>query len=87
MNVVLNPPPGDPFTVVIELDGRALTREEAGADIVYDEAGRSIIVVTEPRAYAIVELPEWGDHELKLRSNSDKFAIFALTFGNYLEGA
>ena len=87
VNVVLNPPPGDPFTVVVELDGRALTREEAGADIVYDEAGRSVIVVTEPRAYAIVELPEWGDHELKLRSNSDKFAIFALTFGNYLEGA
>ncbi len=87
VNVVLNPPPGEPFTVVIELDGRALNREEAGADITYDEAGRSIIVVTEPRAYAIVELPEWGDHELKLRSNSDHFAIFALTFGNYLEGA
>ncbi len=87
VNVVLSPPPGAPFTVVIELDGRALTREEAGADITYDEAGRSIIVVSEPRAYAIVELPEWGDHELKLRSNSDQFAIFALTFGNYLEGA
>ncbi len=87
VNVVLNPPPGDPFTVVVELDGRALRAEEAGADIVYDEAGRSIIVVTEPRAYAIVELPEWGDHELKLRSNSQNFAIFALTFGNYLEGA
>ena len=87
VNVVLNPPPGDPFTVVIELDGRALSREEAGADITYDEAGRSIIVVTEPRVYAIVELSEWGDHELKLRSNSDHFAIFALTFGNYLEGA
>ena len=87
VNVVLNPPPGASFTVVVELDGRALTHEEAGADIVYDEAGRSIIVVTEPRAYAIVELPEWGDHELKLRSNSDQFAIFALTFGNYLEGA
>ena len=73
--------------MVIELDGRALSREEAGADITYDEAGRSIIVVTEPRVYAIVELSEWGDHELKLRSNSDHFAIFALTFGNYLEGA
>ena len=87
VNVVLNPPPGEPFVVVIELDGRALARGEAGADVEWDGEGRSIIVVSEPRAYAIVELPEWGDHELKLRSNSSHFAIFALTFGNYLEGA
>ena len=87
VNVVLNPPPGDPFVVVLEIDGRALTREEAGADVTWDEQGRSVIVVDEPRAYAIVELPAWGDHELKLRANSADFAMFAFTFGNYLEGA
>ena len=87
VNVVLSPPPGDPFVVVLEIDGRALRREEAGADVVWDERGRSVIVVDEPRAYAIVELPEWGDHELKLRVNSADFAMFAFTFGNYLEGA
>ena len=87
VNVVLNPPPGDPFVVVLEIDGRALTREEAGADVEWDGQGRSVIVVDEPRAYAIVELPAWGDHELKLRANSADFAMFAFTFGNYLEGA
>ena len=48
---------------------------------------RSFIRVSEPRHYAIVELPEFGQHDLKLASNSDNFAIFALTFGSYLEGA
>ena len=87
VNVVLNPPPGEPFEVVIELDGRPLLPEEAGADVVFDDEGRSIIVVDEPRLFALVELPVWSEHELKLRSNSDAFAIFAFTFGNYLEGA
>ena len=87
VNVVLNPPPGDPFTVVIELDGRALAPGEAGTDVTFDNEGRSVIVVDSARVYAIVELPEWGDHALKLRSNSASFAVFAFTFGNYLEGA
>ena len=87
VNVVLSPPRDDPFEVVIELDGRPLRPEEAGADVVFDDAGRSVIRVDEPRNYAIVELPEWGEHDLKLLSNSDNFAIFAFTFGSYLEGA
>jgi thiol-disulfide isomerase/thioredoxin len=87
VNVVLNPPPGEPFTVVIELDGRPLAPEEAGADISWDEEGQSVIVVDSARVYAIVELPEWSDHDLRLRSNSASFAVFAFTFGNYLEGA
>ncbi len=87
VNVVLNPPRDEPFEVYIEIDGRPLRPEEAGADVVFDAEGRSLIRVDEPRHYAIVELQEWGEHELKLASNSDNFAIFALTFGNYLEGA
>ncbi len=87
VNVVLSPPRDEPFEVVIEIDGRPLRPEEAGADVVFDADGRSVILVDEPRHYAIVELPEWGQHELKLASNSDNFAIFALTFGSYLEGA
>ena len=87
VNVVLQPPRAEPFEVVIEIDGRPLLPDEAGKDVVFDDDGRSIIVVDEARVYAIVELPAWSDHELKLRSNSDNFAIFAFTFGNYLEGA
>ena len=58
----------------------------AGADVVFDAAGNSLIRVSEPRHYAIIELSEFGQHDLQLASNSDKFGIFALTFGSYLEG-
>ena len=87
VNVVLSPPRDEPFEVVVELDGRPLLPAEAGADIVFDDEGRSLLRVDEARHYAIVELPEWGEHDLKLSSNSDNFAIFAFTFGIYLEGA
>ncbi len=87
VNVVLDPPAGEPFDVYVEIDGRPLTAEEAGEDIRFDDQQRSFIRVNEPRHYALVELPTFGQHELKLASNSDNFAIFAFTFGSYLEGA
>ena len=87
-NVVINPVrPGEPFDVVIEIDGRPLNAEEAGADIEYDDTGRSILRVTGPRLYRIVEQPEWSVRDLKLASTSDNFAVFAFTFGIYHEGA
>ena len=87
VNVVISPPEPEPFDVYIEIDGRWLEPEEAGPDIEFDDEGRSFIRVSEPRHYEIVQLPTFGQHELKLASNSDNFAIFALTFGRYLEGA
>lgn len=75
------------YEVVVELDGRPLDADEAGADIRFDDDGRSVLTVDEPRMYAVVELPELGDRELKLFSNSEHFGMFAVTFGAYLEGA
>ena len=86
VNVVLEPPPGQSYEVYIQLDGRPLNANEAGTDVVFDAAGNSLIRVSEPRHYAIVELPEFGEHDLQLASNSDQFGIFALTFGSYTEG-
>jgi thiol-disulfide isomerase/thioredoxin len=89
VNVVMHPGDGEAgaYDVVVELDGRPLVEEEAGADIHFDAQGRSIITVDEPRMYAVIELPELGDRELKLLSDSEHFGMFAVTFGAYLEGA
>jgi hypothetical protein len=67
--------------VFVEIDGRPLKPEEAGMDIMFDDEGRSYFRVTEPRLYAFLETPEFGEHIVKLTSNSDDFAIFAFTFG------
>ena len=59
------------------------TTDQFGDDIKHDVAGRSYFDVTEGKMYRILEVPEFGQHNLKLSSNSDNFAIFAFTFGIY----
>ena len=87
VNVVLNIPPGEPpYRVYVEVDGEPVRPEWAGDDVWFDEAGNGFVTVTEDDLYRLVKLPEWTRHELKLRSNSDKFAVFAFTFGSYLGG-
>ena len=65
--------------------GARCARDEAGADVTFDEEGRSVVHVEEPRMYRVVDLPQWGEHELRVRSDSDNLAIFAVTFGSYAE--
>ncbi len=77
---------GEPFNVYVELDGRWLQPDEAGSHIQWDDEGRSYIRVTENDLYRLVFLSEWSEYELKLRSNSDQFRIFAFTFGSYVGG-
>ena len=85
VNAVIAPEGGPPFDVQVTIDGRPLTAEEAGADLIL-EGGRSFFIVDEARLFEVVALPEFGGHELKLSANSPDFAFFAFTFGAYAEG-
>lgn len=86
VNAVINAEGATSFDMKITLDGMPLTEESKGADVVFDDEGNSFIVVDEPRMYRIVELPEFGGHELKLSSNAISFALHAFTFGAYDRG-
>lgn len=85
VHIVLRPQRAEPFDAIVELDGRPLRPDEAGIDVTFDEEGRSVVRVEEPRMYRVVDLPQWGEHELRVRSDSDNLAIFAVTFGSYAE--
>ena len=85
VNAVIAQDGVDPFDVQVTIDGRPLSPEEAGADLVISN-GRSFFTVTVDRMYELVALPEFSIHELKLSSNSPDFAFFAFTFGAYTEG-
>lgn len=88
VNAVMRPgASGGPYEVVVEIDGRPLRPEEAGTDVAFDAQGRSVVRVAEPRMYSLVILPALGEHELKMRSNSAEFAMYAMTFGVYTAGA
>ena len=84
--VVINPVYPDPFEVIVKIDGRPLSSDQAGSDITWDRQGRSVLKVDGGREYVVVELDEFGVHELKLISDSANFAIYALTFGINLKG-
>jgi len=86
VNVVLNYKGDTPFRVVATLGGQPIPEESRGADIQYDEDGKSFFRVDSPRMYRVVELPEYDGLELRLSSNSDQFSIFAFTFGSYAKG-
>ncbi len=85
-NVVIDPRGPESFDVFVELDGRWVTEDEAGEDILFDSEGRSFMRVDEARMYKIIELPQFGQRVLKLSSNSMNFAVFAFTFGIYTDG-
>ena len=84
VNVVLSEGE-EPYDVRITIDGRPLMENEAGSDIMFDDEGNSFLRVASSDMFNIVQLPEYGGHELQLSSNSDEMAVFAFTFGSYLE--
>ena len=86
VNAVVTPEGEPGFTVMLTLDGRPLTHENRGADVLLDESGKSFIRVDRSRMFRLVELPQFGGHELLLTSNSSAFALYAFTFGAYQEG-
>jgi hypothetical protein len=85
VNAVINPEQPGPFEVRVTLDGRPFDSSEAGADLIVAD-GRSYFTVDGGRMYEVVALPGFGEHELKLSSNSDDFALFAFTFGANSQG-
>ena len=85
-NAVLTPEEGgEPFKVLVTLDGLPLTEENQGRDVVMED-GQSYLLVDEPRLYSIVDAEEYGTYVLKMSSDSPHFALFAFTFGIYTEG-
>ena len=84
-NVVLSVEDGETYEVRVTMDGAPLDPSQAGGDIRFDDEGNSYILVDKSTLYHVVQLSEFGPHDLKLSSNSDKFSLFAYTFGSYLE--
>ena len=73
------------YEVRVTMDGSPISKSHAGADIWYDKEGNSFVTVDDADMYRLIKLPEFGGHELKISSNSSEFAVFAYTFGSYLD--
>ena len=80
VNAVLSAP-GETQQVVVEIDGAPVAVDQAGPDITWDSRGNSVLTVSDARLYQIIELPEFGKHELRLKTNSEGLAFYTVTFG------
>lgn len=72
---------GSSVRVIVELDGLPVSESQAGADVIWDDEGNSLLIVSDARLYQIIELPEFGKHELVLKTDSEGLALYTVTFG------
>ena len=87
VNAVLTSESGEPYKVVVTVNQQYLTEENKGEDIVIGEDGESYLMVSDPKAYKLVEHPEFQQHQiLQMFSLSDDFGLFSFTFGTYEDG-
>ncbi|MCA9954956.1 MAG: hypothetical protein KC434_09570, partial [Anaerolineales bacterium] len=75
----LRPTAADPVVEVVQ-DGRYLTQEEAGSDVLWDENGRSYVRIDRPRMVNLVNNPDFGHHTLWLTFQARGLALYSFTF-------
>ena len=80
VNTIVKPEGEKGFQVFVEQDDSPLSRGDKGADIRYNEEGKSYFVVDDARLYNIVLNREFGAHKLKLSTRSNGFSIYSISF-------
>ena len=80
VNAVVRPEGGDPFRVIVTLDGKPIPAEHRGKDIIEDGEGNTVLNVDGPRMYNVLHSPMQRRGELRLSANSPDFSLFTFTF-------
>lgn len=80
VNAVVKPEGGWDFEVTVTQDDQFLTEENKADDVRIDGDGRSFVVISEPRMYSLVKNQRYGEHVLRLMTESDAFALYSFTF-------
>ena len=86
VNVVTDFDDGEPILVYLTINSEPIPKDALGLHVRLDDDGRTFFEINESRMYNLVRLEEYGGHDLKLSSDSDRFSVFAFTFGSYAEG-
>jgi hypothetical protein len=71
---------GEDLLVEVRQDGAPLSSDIAGGDVTLRPDGTSVVQVTRPRMYELVQNMTFGDHELELSFHANGLALFAFTF-------
>jgi thiol-disulfide isomerase/thioredoxin len=80
VNSVLKPELGKPVKVWVLHDGKPVAKGDQGADVRYDEQGRSFLLVDEPRMYHIIKNARFAQRTLRLATGDPGMGIYSFTF-------
>ncbi len=78
VNVVLNRPEGKDYRVYAAVDGKPIPAELQGGDVHRDARG-TYLEVNFARMYNVIHGP-YGEHTLRLASDSPEFDLYSFTF-------
>ena len=79
---VVAAPAAGPVTVHVTLDGRDLTAAQAGSSVHVDASGQSTVLVDHDDLYALVSLPDFASHTLRVSPEEPGFQLYTFTFGS-----
>jgi thiol-disulfide isomerase/thioredoxin len=79
-NAVLSSSTGKLIEIEVLQNGMPLAKEFAGIDVIVTHEGQSILFVDKPRMYQLVRNPQFGEHELKLKTSSPGLEVYAFSF-------
>ena len=77
---VMKPENGSSIHVNVTQNGRQLSHADAGADIRFDSAGHSFVVVNAARAYDLVANAAFGQYELRLSPQQYGLGLYSFAF-------
>jgi thiol-disulfide isomerase/thioredoxin len=80
-NVVMKPESIYWLEVFVQQDGKWLSKDFAGTDVLYDEEGRSYVKVNMPRMYNLIADQPYGVHELRLMVMGKGLSVYSYSFG------
>jgi thiol-disulfide isomerase/thioredoxin len=84
VNAVLGGSGFEAYRVYVLQDDAYVAPDEMGEDLSADAMGKTYLEVTESRMYRVVKNREFGQHVLKLFSDSEYFDVYSFTFGSCL---
>ena len=80
-NVVMKPEGAYWMQVFVDQDGQPLPKDVAGADVSYDDAGRSFVKVDAARLYNLTRRQPDQGHEIRLSVRGKGLSVYGFSFG------
>lgn len=81
VNVVMKPEEVYWMKVLVTVDGQPVRREHAGADIFYEQDGRSFVKVDQPRMYNLTRDQPYGVYQVRLYPLGRGLSVYSFSFG------